>query len=174
MCILLVGSHCVVSVSQVSGIQVVYNMEAPPGSRVCSLKTLSEDGRTWMELNDERSYPMVAGMYIANGGDGHTCLSNNKWVVSHACVTLLMILIRVNYEIGEMDTDTVGSYMEVHRPVNPQIEGRIKIDNSCTRTAKPVRSCNPLMRSLEAGSTISSTTTPILSLVLRFLENIFS
>ena len=88
-----------------------------------------------------------------------------------------MILIRVNYEIGEMDTDTVGSYMEAHRPVNPQIEGRIVIDNSCTRTAKPVRSCNPL-RSLEAGSTISSTkpdlTTPILSLVLRFLENIFS
>jgi len=151
-----------VSVAQVSGIQVVYNVEAPPGSRVCSLKTLSEDGRTWTELDDERSYPMVAGMYIANGGDGHTCLSNNK----------------VNYEIGEMDTDTVGSYMEAHRPVNPQIEGRIKIDNSCTRTAKPVRSCNPLMRSLEAGSTISSTkpdlTTPILSLVSRFLENIFS
>ena len=67
-----------VSVSQVSGIQVVYNMEAPPGSRVCSLKTLGEDGRTWTELDDERSYPMVAGMYIANGGDGHTCLSNNK------------------------------------------------------------------------------------------------
>ena len=84
-----------------------------------------------------------------------------------------MILIRENYEIGEMDTDTVRSYMEAHRPVNPQIEGRIVMDNSCIRTAKPVRSCNPL-RSLEAGSTISSTTTPILSLVLRFLENMFS
>ena len=87
-----------------------------------------------------------------------------------------MILIRVNYEIGEMDTDTVGSYMEAHSPVNRQIEGRIVIDNSCTRTAKPV-SCNPLP-SLEAGSTISSTkpdlTIPILSLVSRFLENIFS
>ena len=88
-----------------------------------------------------------------------------------------MIPIRENYEIGEMDTDTVGSYMEAHSPVNRQIEGRIVIDNSCTRTAKPV-SCNPLP-SLEAGSTISSTTkpdltTPILSLVSRFLENIFS
>ena len=63
---------------QVSGIQVVYNVEAPPGSRVCSIKTLGEDGRTWMDLDDERSYPMVVAMYIANGGDKHTCLSNNK------------------------------------------------------------------------------------------------
>ena len=63
---------------QVSGIQVVYNVEAPPGSRVCSIKTLGEDGSTWMDLDDERSYPMVVAMYIANGGDKHTCLSNNK------------------------------------------------------------------------------------------------
>ena len=67
-----------VSLVQVSGIQVVYNVEAPPGSRVCSVKTIGEDGSTWMDLDDERSYPMVVAMYIANGGDGHTCLSDNK------------------------------------------------------------------------------------------------
>ena len=43
-----------------------------------------------------------------------------------------MILIRENYDIGEMDTDIVRSYMEAHSPVNPQIEGRIQIDNTCT------------------------------------------
>ena len=63
--------------AQVSGIQVVYNMEAPPGSRVCSIKTC-ENG-TWTDLDDERSYPMVVGNYIANGGDGYTSLSDNKW-----------------------------------------------------------------------------------------------
>ena len=54
-----------------------------------------------------------------------------------------MIPIRKNYEIGEMDTDIVRRYMEAHNPVNPQIEGRIKLDNTCTRTAKPAN-CNPL------------------------------
>ena len=63
---------------QVSGIQVVYNVEAPVGSRVCSVKTVSCDGTTYTELEDERSYPIVIAMYIANGGDGHSCLSVNK------------------------------------------------------------------------------------------------
>jgi len=133
---------------QVSGIQVVYNVEAPPGSRVCSIKTIGEDGSTWMDLNDERSYPMVVAMYIANGGDGHTCLSDNK----------------EKYEIGDMDTDIVRNYMEAHNPVNPQIEGRIQIDNTCTRTAEPV-SCD---------GTKPELTIPILSLLVLFMENLFS
>ena len=60
-----------------------------------------------------------------------------------------MILIRENYEIGEMDTDIVRRYIEAHNPVNPQIEGRIEIDNTCTRTAEPAN-CNP-SPSLEAS-----------------------
>ena len=63
---------------QVSGIQVVYNVEAPVGSRVCSVRTVSSDGSTYTELEDERTYPMVVAMYIANGGDGHSCLADNK------------------------------------------------------------------------------------------------
>ena len=61
-----------------------------------------------------------------------------------------MIPIRENYEIGEMDTDIVRRYIEAHNPVNPQIEGRIKLDNTCTRTAKPAN-CNP-SPSLEAST----------------------
>ena len=53
-----------------------------------------------------------------------------------------MFPIREKYEIGEMDTDIVRRYMEAHNPVNPQIEGRIKLDNTCTRTAEPAE-CNP-------------------------------
>ena len=64
-----------------------------------------------------------------------------------------MISIRENYEIGEMDTDIVRRYMEAHNPVNPQIEGRIKLDNTCTRTAKPAN-CNP-SPSLEASTNTS-------------------
>ena len=56
----------------------MYNVKAPVGSRVCSVKTVSCDGTTYTELEDERSYPIVVAMYIANGGDGHSCLSVNK------------------------------------------------------------------------------------------------
>ena len=96
-----------------------------------------------------------------------------------------LILIRENYEIGEMDTDIVRRYMEAHSPVNPQIEGRIKIDNTCTRTAKPTN-CNPLSSldartntpsSLEASNnTLEAGTSPsfsILSLLSLLLEKFF-
>ena len=85
-----------------------------------------------------------------------------------------MILIRENYEIGEMDTDIVRSYMEAHSPVNPQIEGRIQIDNTCTRTAEPTN-CNP-PPSLDASTNRSNKhdfSVPILSLLSLLLEKFF-
>ena len=72
--------------------------------------------------------------------------------------------IREKYEIGDMDTDIVRNYMEAHNPVNPQMEGRIRIDNTCTRTAKPV-SCD---------GTKPEFTIPFLSLLVLFMENLFS
>jgi len=123
---------------QVSGIQVVYNVEAPVGSRVCSVKTVSCDGSTYTELEDERTYPMVVAMYIANGGDGHSCLADNK----------------KNYEIGDMDTDIVENYIRTHSPVNPQTEGRITIDNNCVRKEKPT-SCDPLLNDNSSEGTAS-------------------
>ena len=74
------------------------------------------------------------------------------------------LVVREKYEIGDMDTDIVRSYMEAHNPVNPQMEGRIRIDNTCTRTAKPV-SCD---------STKPELTIPILSLLVLVMENLFS
>jgi len=134
---------------QVSGIKVVYNVEAAVGSRVCSIKTVGEDESTWEDLDDEKSYPMVVPMYISNRGDGHTCLSDNK----------------EKYEIGEMDTDIVRRYIEAHNPVNPQIEGRIEIDNTCTRTAEPLNCMGNSSRSskLEISFSILS----LLSLLLK-------
>ena len=84
-------------------------------------------------------------------------------------------LVRENYEIGDMDTDIVRSYMEAHNPVSPQMEGRIQINNTCTRTAKPV-SCNtpPSEEASASGGTKPELTIPILSLVSLFLENLFS
>ena len=69
-------SKFLICLPQVSGIQVVYNIQASPNSRVCSIKTC-ENG-TWTDLDDERSYPMVVAMYIADGGDRHTALAENK------------------------------------------------------------------------------------------------
>ena len=82
-------------------------------------------------------------------------------------------LVRENYEIGDMDTDIVRSYMEAHNPVSPQMEGRIQIDNTCTRTAKPV-SCSTPPSASTSGGTKPDLTIPILSLVSLFLENLFS
>jgi len=134
---------------QVSGIKVVYNVEAAVGSRVCSIKTVGEDESTWEDLDDEKSYPMVVPMYISNRGDGHTCLSDNK----------------EKYEIGEMDTDIVRRYIEAHNPVNPQIEGRIEIDNTCTRTAEPFNCMGSSSRSNKPEISFS-----ILSLLSLLLE----
>ena len=85
------------------------------------------------------------------------------------------LVIRENYEIGDMDTDIVRSYMEAHNPVSPQMEGRIQIDNTCTRTAKPVNcSTLPSVDASTSGGTKLELTIPILSLVSLFLENLFS
>ena len=76
-----------------------------------------------------------------------------------------MIPIREKYEIGEMDTDIVRRYIEAHNPVNPQIEGRIEIDNTCTRTAEPLNCMGNSSRSskLEISFSILS----LLSLLLK-------
>ena len=76
-----------------------------------------------------------------------------------------LILIRENYEIGEMDTDIVRRYMEAHRPVSPQIEGRIEIDNTCTRTAEPLNCIASSSRSNKSELSFS-----ILSLLSLLLE----
>ena len=79
-----------------------------------------------------------------------------------------MILIRENYEIGDMDTDIVRSYMEAHTPVNPQIEGRIQIDNTCTRTAEPANCNLPLDAGTNPGYK-PDFSYPLLSLMLSLL-----
>ena len=74
-----------------------------------------------------------------------------------------MIVIRENYEIGEMDTDIVRRYMEAFNPVKPQIGGRITIDNTCTRTAKPAN-CNPLEAGTNTSPSLEDGTNPLPSL----------
>ena len=76
-----------------------------------------------------------------------------------------MFPIRENYEIGEMDTDIVRRYIEAHNPVNPQIEGRIEIDNTCTRTAEPFNCMGSSSRSNKPEISFS-----ILSLLSLLLE----
>ena len=77
-----------------------------------------------------------------------------------------MILIREKYEIGDMDTDIVRRYLEAHNPVNPQIEGRIEIDNTCTRTAEPL-DCNPSSSSRSMKPELSFSIISLISLLLE-------
>ena len=62
---------------QVSGFKVIYNLTAEPRSRVIGVQVLGDEG-TYEELLDEKMYSVVVSQYIARGGDGYTCIADNK------------------------------------------------------------------------------------------------
>jgi 5'-nucleotidase len=71
---------------QVSGIRVVYNLEAPVGSRVCRLEVLGDEG-FYEDVKEDKIYPLVISKYLADGGDGYFVISDNKYAGSSALPT---------------------------------------------------------------------------------------
>jgi 2',3'-cyclic-nucleotide 2'-phosphodiesterase (5'-nucleotidase family) len=62
---------------QMAGIRVVYNVEAPVWARVSSALVAGEDG-AYTPLEDDVVYPIVTSQYLAQGGDGHIAIHDNK------------------------------------------------------------------------------------------------
>lgn len=87
---------------QVSGINVTYDMNKPPGSRVTAVQIHEEP------LKLDRDYRVVTNDFLAAGGDRFKVLSEGR-----------------NPVFGDTIRDAFTTYLQKHTPVNPQIENRV-------------------------------------------------
>ncbi|CAK1541699.1 unnamed protein product [Leptosia nina] len=96
---------------QVSGLQVTYNISRPEGHRVKSVFLTNKLIK--IPLNSQRTYQVVAPIYIANGGDGYTMLGDNK---------------RNTQDLG-FDQLGLREYIKRYKKFHPRLENRINIES---------------------------------------------
>uniref|UniRef100_A0A8C8SL53 5'-nucleotidase n=1 Tax=Pelusios castaneus TaxID=367368 RepID=A0A8C8SL53_9SAUR len=97
---------------QVGGIQVVYDLSKPPGSRVVSIKVLCTACRVpvYEPLQMDETYKVILPSFLYQGGDGYSMLKEKS----------------LNHSHGELDVDVVSSYISRMGRVFPAVEGRMK------------------------------------------------
>ncbi|GBP62918.1 Apyrase [Eumeta japonica] len=96
-------------VLQVSGLFVTYNVSLEEGARVTSVYI--GDNST-VELDLDKFYQVTAPAFLADGGDNFTMFKTEKRNVKY---------------IGR-DQDLVDAYIKKYSPLDPTVEGRIKIN----------------------------------------------
>ncbi|CAB3253193.1 unnamed protein product [Arctia plantaginis] len=99
---------------QISGMEVVYDLARPVGSRVVIAKAVCSNcsGDTKLEIEDDYEYKVVMPLFIADGGDGYVMFENlSKDILPHS------------------ELDSVLYFVNKYSPVEPQLDGRIKILN---------------------------------------------
>ncbi|MDC0837678.1 5'-nucleotidase C-terminal domain-containing protein, partial [Limnoraphis robusta] len=96
------------SFPQVSGIQLMWNPEAPIGSRIMSVNVISPDG-SMKPLEDDVSYRVVTNTFLMTGGDGYEIFkqSNNQ------------------VDTGFLLSDVVADYISDRPLINPPVGDRI-------------------------------------------------
>jgi 2',3'-cyclic-nucleotide 2'-phosphodiesterase (5'-nucleotidase family) len=92
---------------QVSGLEVIYDPTAEPGSRVSSVKVAGAD------LEPDKLYKVAVNDYILGGGDGYAALGGGR--------------ILTNSGGGSLVANDVMAYVEKVGTVNVKVEGRIKV-----------------------------------------------
>ncbi|KAH1025741.1 protein 5NUC [Dendroctonus ponderosae] len=102
---------------QVSGLRLVVDMNREPYSRVLSLKARCGicDVPVYETVVSDQNYTLVTSSFLADGGDGITVLSDkylNKRVM----------------DLG--DLDATANYITKYTPIYPEIQGRIRVQNS--------------------------------------------
>ncbi|XP_060524614.1 apyrase-like [Cylas formicarius] len=104
-------SYSDISLIQVSGIHVVFNLTRPKGDRVQSIKVRCQQCLTpvYEDLVLDKSYRIVAQSFLRSGGDGFSALSDNL----------------KNTEIGPVDIDVYENYLRHRSPVFQEEEERI-------------------------------------------------
>jgi 2',3'-cyclic-nucleotide 2'-phosphodiesterase (5'-nucleotidase family) len=90
---------------QVSGLKVIADANAPPGSRV---REVQVNGR---ELDPDRTYTVAIPDFILRGGDGYTMFADQR--------------ILIGPEAGTMISTAIEKYVTAQREITQQIEGRI-------------------------------------------------
>lgn len=91
---------------QISGMNVVWDPSAPPGSRVASVKVGGQP------LDKAKLYKVATNDYMLDGGDGYTALGGGKVVV--------------NATAGGLMANDVMTFIEKVGHVTEQVDGRIK------------------------------------------------
>lgn len=92
---------------QVSGMAVVYDPSAKPGSRVVSVKVGDAD------LDVNKVYSVATNDYMLGGGDGFAALGGGK--------------VLTNTGAGALMASDVMAYIEATGKVTAKVEGRIKL-----------------------------------------------
>jgi 5'-nucleotidase / UDP-sugar diphosphatase len=92
---------------QVSGLEVVYDPTAEPGSRVASVKVGGAD------LEMDKLYKVAVNDYILGGGDGYAALGGGRIVT--------------NSGGGAFVANDVMAYVEKAGTISVKVEGRIKV-----------------------------------------------
>ncbi|XP_034952446.1 protein 5NUC-like [Chelonus insularis] len=99
---------------QVSGIQVVYNLLKPVGSRVASVLIRCAKCRVpeYEKLEVNNTYTIIISDFLHGGGDGFDMLRNHPWTIT-----------------GITTDQTLVEYFKQKSPVYPGVEWRIRFDN---------------------------------------------
>lgn len=92
---------------QVAGLRFKWDGGAAPGRRIVSAEVNTIDG--YKPVEADKVYRVVTSDYVAGGGDGFTDI--------RAAANQINLSIPL--------TDVVSEYLNLHSPVNPQVEGRI-------------------------------------------------
>lgn len=105
-----------VSLLQVSGLKIVYDLSQSEDSRVVSIKVRCNECQVpiYEDLDEEKYYRVIVNSFMVTGGDGYTILSDNLQ----------------NHRVGRVDIDVVTEYVEKYSPIFAEIEGRITFVNS--------------------------------------------
>ena len=91
---------------QVAGMTLVYDPQAPAGSRVVAVEVGGEP------LDPARTYTVATNDYMAGGGDGYEALERGRQIIDAAGATLMATMV--------MD------YIEAEGTVAPRVDGRIR------------------------------------------------
>lgn len=99
---------------QMSGVQVVYDMNQPTGKRVVDAKVVCAKCQipTLEAIDKTKTYKIIMQSYLADGGDGFEVF-NGKTVMKTTAI----------------DLDVFTDYLKKKSPIYPAVEWRITINN---------------------------------------------
>ncbi len=104
--------------TQVSGLKYTFDKSKPAGSRIVSAEV--KDGDTFVPLDPNKTYGVVANDYTRRGGDGYDVFAKKA----------------INpYDFGPSLENTVADYLTAHNPYKPYTDGRVKGVETAAATA---------------------------------------
>jgi 5'-nucleotidase/UDP-sugar diphosphatase len=92
-------------VMEISGLEVTFEPDAPPGRRCVSI-TITRTGK---ELDDENLYTVATNEFVFNGGDGYYAFSRGT-NVQNTHTLIRELVARYIKEKGTVTPERVGRY----------------------------------------------------------------